>query len=46
MTNLTTLSAIEYQGMKYNILDMPSYSDFYGELESGLANYSRSYGYN
>lgn len=37
MTNLTTLSAIEYQGMKYNILDMPSYSDFYGELESGLA---------
>ena len=37
MSNITTLSAIEYQSMKYNFLDMPGYSDFYGELESGLA---------
>lgn len=36
-SNVTTLSSIEYQGMKYNFLDMPSYSDFYGELESGLS---------
>ena len=36
-SNVTTLSSVEYQGMKYNFLDMPSYSDFYGELESGLS---------
>ncbi|CAM3058625.1 elongation factor G [Streptobacillus felis] len=37
MSNTTTLSAVEYQNMKYNLLDIPGYSDFYGELESGLA---------
>lgn len=37
MSNVTTLSSVEYQGMKYNLLDVPGYSDFYGELESGLS---------
>ncbi|WP_073507654.1 elongation factor G [Streptobacillus notomytis] len=37
MSNNTTLSAVEYQNMKYNLLDIPGYSDFYGELESALA---------
>lgn len=38
ISNTTTLSAVEYQSMKYNFLDVPSYSDFYGELESGLSS--------
>ena len=33
----TTLHTIEYQSMKFNFLDIPGYSDFFGELESGLA---------
>ncbi|WP_064580177.1 elongation factor G [Streptobacillus moniliformis] len=37
MSNNLTLSSVEYQNMKYNLLDIPGYSDFYGELESGLA---------
>ena len=37
MSNTTTLDTIEYQNMKYNFLDIPGYSDFAGELESGLA---------
>lgn len=37
MSNTTTLNTVEYQNMKYNFLDIPGYSDFVGELESGLA---------
>ncbi len=33
----TTLHAIEYQSVKFNFLDIPGYTDFFGELESGLA---------
>ena len=33
----TTLHTIEHQSMKFNFLDIPGYSDFFGELESGLA---------
>ncbi len=33
----TTLHSIEYQSMKFNFLDIPGYTDFFGELESGLA---------
>ena len=33
----TTLHAVEYQSLKFNFLDIPGYSDFFGELESGLA---------
>lgn len=36
ISNITTLSSIEYQNMKYNFLDIPGSSDFAGELESGL----------
>ena len=36
MSNTTTLNSLEYQNMKYNFLDIPGYSDFSGELESGL----------
>lgn len=36
MSNSIILNAIEYQNMKYNFLDVPGYSDFAGELESGL----------
>ncbi|CAM3105657.1 elongation factor G [Streptobacillus ratti] len=37
MSNSLTLSAVEYQNMKYNLLDIPGYSDFYGELESAIS---------
>jgi len=33
----TTLHTVEYQSLKFNFLDIPGYSDFFGELESGLA---------
>lgn len=36
MTNSVRLSSVEYQNMKYNLLDIPGYADFAGELESGL----------
>lgn len=36
MSSTTTLNSLEYQNMKYNFLDIPGYSDFSGELESGL----------
>lgn len=36
MSNVTTLSSVEYQSTKYNLLDIPGYSDFYGELESAM----------
>lgn len=36
MSRTTTLNSLEYQNMKYNFLDIPGYSDFSGELESGL----------
>lgn len=36
MSSTTTLNTIEYQSLKYNFLDIPGYSDFSGELESGL----------
>lgn len=36
MTNSVRLSSVEYQNIKYNLLDIPGYADFAGELESGL----------
>jgi len=33
----TTLHTVEYQSSKFNFLDIPGYSDFFGELESALA---------
>lgn len=36
VSNEIVLSSIEYQNMKYNILDIPGSSDFSGEIESGL----------
>lgn len=36
MSSTTTLNSLEYQNMKYNFLDIPGYSNFSGELESGL----------
>ena len=37
ITSSLSLHAIEYQGTKYNFVDIPGYSDFFGEVESGLA---------
>ena len=37
ISSSTTLHAIEYQSLKFNFLDIPGYTDFFGELESGLA---------
>ncbi|VWL85915.1 elongation factor G [Oceanivirga miroungae] len=37
MSNSLFLNAVEYQNMKYNLLDIPGYIDFVGELESGLS---------
>lgn len=37
ISNSTVLHTIEYQNSKFNFLDIPGYSDFFGELESGLA---------
>lgn len=37
MTNTTMLNTMEYQNIKYNFLDIPGYSDFVGEVKSGLA---------
>ena len=36
ISSSTTLHAIEYQSLKFNFLDIPGYTDFFGELESGL----------
>jgi elongation factor G len=32
----TTLSQFEWQGHKFNVLDTPGFSDFYGEVQAGL----------
>ena len=32
----TTLSQLEWQGCKFNVLDTPGFSDFYGEVQAGL----------
>jgi len=37
ISSSTTLHAVEYQSLKFNFLDIPGYTDFFGELESGLA---------
>lgn len=37
MSHTTNLNTMEYQNMKYNFLDIPGYTDFVGELESGLS---------
>ncbi|MDO5088838.1 MAG: elongation factor G [Leptotrichiaceae bacterium] len=37
ISSSTSLHAIEYQSLKFNFLDIPGYTDFFGELESGLA---------
>ena len=37
ISSSTTLHAIEYQSLKFNFLDIPGYTDFFGELESGIA---------
>lgn len=37
ISSSTSLHTIEYQSLKFNFLDIPGYSDFFGELESGLA---------
>ena len=37
ISNSLALHTIEYQSLKFNFLDIPGYSDFFGELESGLS---------
>lgn len=37
MSNTAMLNTIEYQNMKYNFLDVPGYTDFLGEMKSGLS---------
>lgn len=37
ITSSLSLHALEYQGAKYNFVDIPGYGDFFGEVESGLA---------
>ena len=37
ITSSLSLHAVEYQGAKYNFVDIPGYGDFFGEVESGLA---------
>ena len=32
----TTLSQLEWQACKFNVLDTPGFSDFYGEVQAGL----------
>ena len=37
ISNSLTLHTVEYQSLKFHFIDIPGYSDFFGELESGLS---------